>query len=201
MLRNPTQYVCLSSLALALLCGAPAGAQEAMPELTIEVGIKCSLAVPAAVLAEAQATATRIYTDIGVTLGWRSGRGTAIWMEFEAGLDPQMYPGALGYAMPYGKTGTRIRIFVDRVLMEGSPRLRGALLGNVMAHELGHVLEGFSRHADSGVMKAHWDRHDRAEMLVHPLSFSSEDARWIHESLDGGAFPGSGSTASERAHK
>jgi hypothetical protein len=81
-------------------------------------------------------------------------------MQFDTGVAAGVHPGAMGYAMPYGKAGTRIHILLDRVLGAGSQRLAGVLLGHVMAHELGHVLEGISRHSDSGLMKAHWDDHD-----------------------------------------
>jgi hypothetical protein len=85
----------------------------------------------------------------------------------------------MGYAMPYGKAGTRIHILLDRVRGAGSQKLAGVLLGHVMAHELGHMLEGISRHSDSGVMKAHWDDDDFDQMVVRPLSFSSEDSDLI----------------------
>ena len=96
-----------------------------------------------------------------------------------------VHPGAMGYAMPYGKTGTSIHILLDRVLCAGSQKLAGVLLGHVMAHELGHVLEGISRHSDSGVMKAHWDNQDFDEMLSRPLSFSSADIDLIQMGVAG----------------
>jgi hypothetical protein len=37
---------------------------------------------------------------------------------------------------------------------------RDALLGYVLAHEIGHVLEGLVRHSGAGVMKASWNRAD-----------------------------------------
>ena len=160
---------------LALVVAAQAHGQER----EIAVGLENAQVVPFKVLAQAEATAARIYAGVGVKLRWRSSRETEIWMQFDTGVAAGVHPGAMGYAMPYGKTGTRIHILLDRVLCAGSQKLAGALLGHVMAHELGHVLEGISRHSDSGLMKARWDDHDFDQMLVGPLSFSSEDANLI----------------------
>ncbi len=157
---------------LALGMAAVAQGQER----EIAVGLDNSQAVPFALLAQAQATAARIYAGVGVKLRWRSQAATEIWIQFDTGVAAGLYPGAMGYAMPYGKTGTSIHILLDRVLSAGSQKLAGVLLGHVMAHELGHVLEGISRHSNSGLMKARWDDHDFDQMLVRPLSFNSEDA-------------------------
>jgi len=109
-------------------------------------------------------------------------------MEFDTGVP--VYPGALGYATPYAKTGTRIHILFDRVHNTAPPQLEGRLLGHVMAHELGHVLEGIDRHSAAGLMKAHWDAHDFGQMSFLPLAFSAFDvdliqtgvARWAESS-------------------
>lgn len=142
-------------------------------EREVAVGMLNPQAVPCALLAQAQRTAARIYAGVGVKLRWRSRPGTEIWMQFDTSVPPEVYPGAMGYARPYGKTETSIHILLDRAL--GAPNFAGVLLGHVMAHELGHVLEGINRHSDSGLMKARWDQHDLQQMLVTPLSFSSED--------------------------
>jgi hypothetical protein len=118
-----------------------------------------------------------------VKLHWRSSAAAQIWMTFDTGLPAQIHPGALGYAAPFGTKGTCIHVLLDRVRHTGSERLDGILLGHVMAHELGHVLEGIDRHSNSGVMKAHWDNQELDEMLIRPLSFSMEDVEWIHKGL------------------
>lgn len=151
----------------------------------IPVGLEDTQVVPFTMLAQAEATAARIYAGIGVKLRWRSQAATQIWMQFDTGVAAGVHPGAMGYAMPYGKTGTRIHILLDRVLSAGSQRLAGALLGHVMAHELGHVLEGISRHSASGLMKARWDAHDFDEMLSRPLSFSDADIDLIQMGVAG----------------
>jgi len=139
------------------------------------IGLENSEVAPFAVLAQAKATVARIYAQIGVKVMWCSGGRANIPVQFDIGIPSTVHPGALAYAMPYAKSGTRIHVFFDRLPDPGSQRLAGALLGHVMAHELGHVLEGLSRHADLGVMKAQWDYLDFDQMRVRPLSFSTGD--------------------------
>ncbi len=157
-------------------------------EREIAVGLEATHFVPPAVLARAKATATQIYAGIGVKLRWRNPAAAEIRMEFDTGVAAREYQDAMGYAMPYAKAGTRIHIFLDRVVPDRlcSPRSQedaGVLLGHVMAHELGHVLEGISWHADSGIMKANWNLGDRRQMLDRSLSFSSADVDLIRLGL------------------
>ena len=48
-------------------------------------------------------------------------------------------------------------------------------LGNVLAHELTHALEGVARHSSEGLMKAVWSARDYDEMVRGPLPFAAED--------------------------
>jgi hypothetical protein len=53
------------------------------------------------------------------------------------------------------------------------------LYGYVLAHEIGHVLQGQARHSGEGIMKGHWDGGDYDLMGVYKLRFSSEDTTLI----------------------
>lgn len=48
-------------------------------------------------------------------------------------------------------------------------------LGNVLAHELTHALEGVARHSSEGLMKANWSGRDYDEMARGPLAFAAVD--------------------------
>jgi len=48
-------------------------------------------------------------------------------------------------------------------------------LGNVLAHELTHALEGLKRHSSEGLMKAEWSAGDIARMVYGPLPLAVED--------------------------
>jgi len=46
-----------------------------------------------------------------------------------------------------------------------------SLLGHVMAHEIGHLLQGTTQHSESGIMKARWTGQDFTEKAWRPLGF------------------------------
>ena len=48
-------------------------------------------------------------------------------------------------------------------------------LGNVLAHELTHALEGVARHSSEGLMKAFWALATCTRMARGPLAFAAED--------------------------
>ncbi len=163
---------------LALVAVAMAQAQT-----TITVQLEDTHLVSFAVLAEAKTTAARIYADIGVKLVWCIGGEAALSMQFDSRVPSQITSDAVGYALPYGVGRTRIHILYERAVASRPRWLAGRVLGHVMAHELGHVLEGFNRHAPSGVMKARWDSADLDHMLHGPLAFGESDAQWIRKGL------------------
>jgi hypothetical protein len=63
----------------------------------------------------------------------------------------------------------------------------------VLVHEVSHILEGVSRHSDSGVMKARWTGNDFA------LGFAQMDVELIHEGLDARARQAAASGAASVA--
>jgi hypothetical protein len=69
-------------------------------------------------------------------------------------------PGSLGFsAIDVSRhAGTLGTVYADRVeaMAAAASVERGALLGNVIAHEIGHVLLGTTGHARSGLMRATW---------------------------------------------
>jgi hypothetical protein len=57
----------------------------------------------------------------------------------------------------------------------------------VLAHEIGHVLQGIERHSETGVMMAKWTSEDYKQMVVKPLAFTEEDVILIHNGMEGRA--------------
>ena len=49
-------------------------------------------------------------------------------------------------------------------------------LGNVMAHELGHLLLGSNSHASTGIMRAHWQGEELRHLSWGRLSFTNQQA-------------------------
>jgi predicted metalloendopeptidase len=88
----------------------------------------------------------------------------------------------MAFATPYDLAGISIHVFYNRV-MEDHRELRGPVLGHVLAHEMGHALEGVARHSAGGLMKAYWQTADYSQMSKKRLYFAAEDVELMHLSL------------------
>ena len=139
------------------------------------------------VIQNARIVTDRIFDGIGVHLQWISecparecdSRPIVIDTDIDA---PASYrPGALAFTQPHGKA--HIQVLYDRIRRPCDPFMTAAILGHVLAHEIGHVLQGVCRHSDSGVMKAWWDAADYRRMRDQPLAFTSWDAELIHQGI------------------
>ncbi len=170
---------------LMTLTAVGAEASTAMNEC-VAVQLRVATPVAAIMLLRAKETVVRVFGEIGVSVRWaksdgRAGRAACLPVEMQ--LDPdslkRLNPDALAYALPYRNGGTQIHVLMERVLQHRSEGQDGVVLGYVMAHEIGHVLEGVSRHSSGGVMKAHWVNEDFAAMFKHALAFDNVDVDLI----------------------
>jgi hypothetical protein len=69
-------------------------------------------------------------------------------------------------------------VFYDRFQM--CPVRMADIVAYVIVDEVTHILEGVARHSKTGIMKAHWDAHDRFEIGLGRLGFAPEDIDLIH---------------------
>jgi hypothetical protein len=85
---------------------------------------------------------------------------------------------ALGYAIDCGM-GPSAGVFYDRVrtLASGDTAPLAALLGRVMAHEIGHLLLGANSHSRTGIMRAFWADRDLSLAAGPELLFTAEQSR------------------------
>jgi hypothetical protein len=67
--------------------------------------------------------------------------------------------------------------------MDGRPLSAPAIMGHVLAHEIGHVLEGVARHTPDGLMQARFTDDQLAMMAVKPVPFSEEDRTLIRQTI------------------
>lgn len=152
---------------------------------------------PTPLIWKSQAVATAIFLKMGIQLTWRfdarrsasktitvcGGESPASTLAVE--IIPQapvnLTHNALAVAMRSADSAVSIVIFYDRVV----PVLRehrahdAAILGYVLAHEIGHVLQGISRHSETGAMRTCWTEDDFTEMGAGQLAFTAEDVRLI----------------------
>jgi len=143
------------------------------------------------VLARAEDITSRMFKNAGVGVEWRSaGLGACrkpqqtptIVIDFATNTPPSQYPGALAYALPY--EGTHIVVMLDRIQKKAAgPAQVSPVLAHVLTHEITHILQGISRHSETGVMKALWDSHDFLQMTESPLPFTPEDIALIQRGL------------------
>jgi hypothetical protein len=93
-------------------------------------------------------------------------------------MPASVYPGALGYALPFARTGAHVLIFYGRVerLAQSVNQSTYIVLGHAMAHEIGHVLLGSSEHASGDLMQGRWTPATWRLASAGLLAFRREEA-------------------------
>ncbi|HEY0283981.1 MAG TPA: hypothetical protein VGC23_01230 [Vicinamibacterales bacterium] len=161
-------------------------------EAIVVVHIVNYAALSRGVLDEARTRAAGIYDAIGVHTEWVVGedpllraRGGGLNLTVLL-LSPDMAEkkisaerlkdGVLGQAHP---VSGRAHVFCARIAtIVGDPRYFAIPLGDVIAHEVGHLLLQTNGHSPTGIMRASMDVQD-----THPRSFNKAQALAIRNSL------------------
>jgi hypothetical protein len=148
-------------------------------ELRVSVCIDRGIGLPDLQLA--RMLAVRIFAEIGTRIEWRCSNTSEqpIMVTMSTETPEAGHPGALAYTQQF--IGV-IRVFYDRV-ENYAPAMRPHLLAYVLAHEITHVLQGITRHSESGIMKAHWDDRDLRKMISKGLVFTPYDVLLIHRGV------------------
>src|SRR5208283_4172134 len=116
--------------------------------------------------------------------GAAAGSPVTIRVQFSEAAPAGASPNALASALPFGKDGVTINVMYGRILKAAQRSSeQPAILAHVLAHEIAHVLQGTSRHSETGVMKAQWNGHDYDAMEQHPLEFTPFDVNLIQNGL------------------
>jgi len=147
-----------------------------------------SAGVEGMVLLDAQSLAARMFRTVGVRLEWHVGRlapspfERPLIVELVTNTPENFHRGALAFTGPYERI--HITVFYDRVYDIGvHSRITTQLLAHVLVHEITHILQGITRHSETGIMKAHWTPEDYEEMQLRPLSFTRKDIELIQIGL------------------
>lgn len=87
-------------------------------------------------------------------------------------------PLCLGYAVLGGEFPSIASVFYHRVieLEKGNLAHRSAILGAMLAHEIGHLLLGERTHSPVGVMRGVWDDQDLKILAQGRMRFSRDEA-------------------------
>jgi hypothetical protein len=138
-----------------------------------------------------------VYSEVGFQVIWRSTgshppgcRKEPLHQKIVLALAPTSPKGmsdwVLAYTNPYATDGPCVKLLMDRLLpaIQLNPLSSGYLLGNVLAHEMGHVLQGVLRHSETGVMKARWSTMETLNMSKERLHFTAEDVEFMLNNLE-----------------
>jgi hypothetical protein len=141
--------------------------------------------VPWAVLARAERVATAAFAAVGVEVRWVKGQrleaprkvasGEALTVVFDLSAPAQASLHAFASTQLGGGADGDVHVFYGRVTRFPDKVLMPEVLGNVLAHELTHALQGVARHSSEGLMKAEWEIPDYQKMSRGPLAFAAVD--------------------------
>lgn len=141
------------------------------------------------IVERAQVIANRIFVSAGVRIEWHgnprfctAGPVAGILINLADHTPRNEFPEALAYAQPF--EGGHVRVFYDRIYRAVNAGVLPYLLAHVLAHEITHILQATGQHAESGVMKAHWDASDYRLMTRQPLTFTEFDLQLIRHGLE-----------------
>lgn len=81
--------------------------------------------------------------------------------------------------------GSLATLYIDRIdaIAARAGVAVGVVLGRAMAHEIGHLLLGHSRHRDRGLMRAYWSEMVLRSGFAGDWTFLPEDARAMARNL------------------
>ena len=142
----------LVQLLVARSCEAP----------SVEVLVPPVVPSMARVFYHAQGIAAAIYSQIGVEVDWRNKLSRlehcSIPVIMSWNTPASLHPGAMAFSELYATGGGSITVLLDRLkpMVENNPDASAVLLGHVLAHEMGHILQGIKRHSTTGVLKEQW---------------------------------------------
>ena len=197
-----------SCTALILLLVVSAGLAQSGPSANsatgpVTIAVYDYAHIPDGFLAAAEEDGRRIFRKAGLETVWVSCFPKAAPVESEScrivdrnhlvikilphAISEQDHDrqGAFGYAIVDDNgTGYYTYAFYDRIERVTEERKLGhALLGAVMAHEIGHLLLGSNSHSVSGIMTAHWDGTELRRISEGNMCFLSRQSQVIKDRM------------------
>jgi len=141
-------------------------------------------------LVDAEQNAARVFRQAGVEVEWVNCGQTKPERNCEslsgADLIVHLVPRSrtlsadfFGVAFVDHDAGTYADVFLDSIqqLREQDRGIAlAAILGSVLAHEIGHLLLGPNAHAREGIMQPHWETEQLRSMARGQMRFTREQA-------------------------
>jgi hypothetical protein len=149
--------------------------------------------VPSNVLNHAEERGTGIFSRAGLDLTWincsrpRTDKQGCARIEGSEHLVIRIIPHMVGadidgkFGLSFlgaGGFGRYCDVFWDKIQELGTDKVEEwAVLGSVMAHEIGHLILGSHSHAISGIMRAQWDQKELQRIGMGTLLFLPEEEK------------------------
>ena len=190
--------ILVAIVGLAFPGGACAG--PAAQELTITVRVYNYSQTPSTVLAEAERQAGRILAEAGLKIVWldcpivplNSPQNPCPEPIEDSDIRLRILSAPARNSLLDTVFGFAIAPALATVYSESALRFARydeneyeapAILGCVIAHEIGHLLLGSNAHSVSGVMCGRWERKHVRQALMGAMLFSPEQARLIQAGI------------------
>jgi hypothetical protein len=170
-------------LAIGLSAGEFAPARETPPRLSLQVLVYCQTAVRHEILLRAQDTTMRVFQRAGVDVVWLDATThvvtpSAYFVRVVANAPPASAT-ALGFAILDSRVASVLYPRVGQLAAASVVDI-GTALGDVIAHELGHLLLGTGEHSLNGIMRSEFNLLRAQQGTVF---FTDDQARAIRAAL------------------
>jgi hypothetical protein len=201
--------ITLGALAICGLHAAGHNSAETGALLVLHIHLYDRAHVPRQTLDRATEATTRVLAAAGVQVLWQRGDADAqegrtvdmtsrtvptdlfrddrpfVVVRMVRGVPAITLPRALGFALPWAQSGVHVTMFYDRIeeLALSAPASAAGILGNALAHEIGHVLLRSEQHSLNGIMKAVWSRADYQHLAARQLEFLAPQVVVLREEV------------------
>ncbi len=176
-------------LVIWLMTGSLLGWAEEARNSHLTVFVVERAGMPAVVLANAERNADQVFRRAGVDVRWINCENeprTSCEKISEADLIVRVVSRArtlsgevFGVAFVENNAGTYADVFFDSIqsLHEQDRAVSlPPILGDVLAHEVGHLLLGTNSHSREGIMQAHWQAEQLHSIAKGQMRFTKEQA-------------------------
>jgi hypothetical protein len=191
-------------LVVVLVLASPAAWSKEIPvtEMRVTISVHNDAGISAGTLKGAEMEASRVFRQSGIEAKWLNCPLPADGPEDPAQCRTAESPAYLqlriarrsrnlseitfgiSYLSADG-SGCYANVFYQRVeeMYERSRVNLASLLGDVAAHEIGHLLLGTNSHAANGIMRARWESEELGSIGAGTLSFSEAESRQMRSKL------------------
>jgi hypothetical protein len=201
--ENKTSRKCFLLGVISCFLAFPMWARdERAPEIFVTVAVHNHAGVSSNTLAQAERTASSIFKQAGVDVDWANCDPPAEAEQIASFCHFTEFPRHLQVSIArrsknFGESvlgvsflgedgsGCYSDVFFERV-EELHARFNvnlGRLLGDVVAHEIAHLLLGTNGHSDTGIMRPHWSERDLVDASKGHLLFTEAQGQTMREKV------------------